>query len=78
MSIKARIISVLDAGICLIRKVWRPLTCVGIAGGAIVNLIVIPLTTWTVPNMAEAAAYVAAATAAFAVREWGKLNGTAE
>jgi hypothetical protein len=44
----------------------------------VVNLIVIPLYRWEVPNMAEAAAYVAAATAAFGVREWGKFKGTAE
>lgn len=62
----------------LIRRWWRPISCVGIAGGAIVNLVVIPLTTWTVPNMAEAAAYVAAMTAAFAIREVGKKWGTAE
>lgn len=62
----------------LIRRWWRPISCVGIAGGAIVNLVIIPLTTWTVPNMAEAAAYVAAMTAAFAIREVGKKWGTAE
>lgn len=62
----------------LIRRWWRPISCVGIAGGAIVNLVVIPLTTWTVPNMAESAAYVAAMTAAFAIREVGKKWGTAE
>lgn len=61
-----------------IRRWWRPLSCVGIAGGAIVNLVVIPLVNWEVPNMAEAAAYVAAMTAAFAVREVGKHWGTAE
>lgn len=64
--------------LCLVRKWWRPITCVGIAGGAIVNLIVIPLWKREVPNMAEAAAYVTAATAAFAVREWGKFQGTAD
>lgn len=66
------------AALDFIRKWWRPVGCIGIAGGAIVNLIVIPLITWTVPNMAEAAAYVAAMTAAFAIREVGKRWGTAE
>lgn len=61
-----------------VRKWWRPATCIGIAGGALVNLVVIPLATWTVPDMTAAAAYVTAATAAFAVREWGKHKGTAE
>jgi hypothetical protein len=54
------------------------MTCIGIAGGALVNLIIIPLMKREVPNMAEAAAYVTAATAAFAVREWGKHKGTVE
>lgn len=67
-----------EAALCLVRKWWRPVTCIGIAGGAIVNLIIIPLLKREVPNMAEAAAYVTAATAAFAVREWGKHKGTAE
>ena len=62
----------------LIRRWWRPISCVGIAGGAIVNLVVIPLVNWQVPDMTAAAAYVTAATAAFAVREWGKVKGSAE
>lgn len=68
----------LSAVLDFIRKAWRPATCVGIAGGAIVNLVVIPLVNWQVPDMTAAAAYVTAATAAFAVREWGKIKGSAE
>lgn len=78
MSIKQTILRWQEVALCAIRKWWRPASCVGIAGGAIVNLVIIPLRTWTVPNMAEAAAYVAAMTAAFAVREVGKMWGTAE
>jgi protein-S-isoprenylcysteine O-methyltransferase Ste14 len=61
--------------LCIARKWWRPLTCWSIALGAFVNFVVIPLSNWTTPNMAEAAAYVTAATAALAVREWGKKKG---
>lgn len=78
MSIKATILRWQEVALCFVRKWWRPVGCIGIAGGALVNLIVIPLWTWTVPNMAEAAAYVAAMTAAFAIREVGKKWGTAE
>jgi hypothetical protein len=78
MSLKLRVLRTQEALLCLVRKWWRPITCIGIAGGAIVNLIVIPLMKREVPDMAEAAAYVTAATAAFAVREWGKARGTAE
>ena len=66
-----------DAVVCMISRWWRPVTCVGIAGGAIVNLIVIPLYKWEVPDMTAAAAYVAAATAAFGVRAWEKHRGIA-
>ncbi|MGE8143033.1 hypothetical protein ACQKOE_13745 [Novosphingobium sp. NPDC080210] len=78
MGVKATILRWQEVLLCAVRKWWRPITCIGIAGGAIVNLVVIPLVNWEVPNMAEAAAYVTAATAAFAVREWGKVKGVAE
>lgn len=61
-----------------IRSWWRPITCVGIAGSVIVHGIYIPIVTGQAVNMAELAALITAATAAFAVREWGKVKGTAE
>lgn len=78
MSLKSRALAAQEVALCLVRKWWRPVTCIGIAGGAIVNLVIIPLMKREVPDMAEAAAYVTAATAAFAVREWGKARGTAD
>ena len=78
MTIRARVLHAQETALCFVRKWWRPLTCIGIAGGAIVNLIVIPLAKWEVPDMTAAAAYVTAATAAFAVREWGKIKGSVE
>jgi hypothetical protein len=78
VSIKSRIMRVQEVALCLVRKWWRPITCIGIAGGALVNLVIIPLAKWEVPDMAAAAAYVTAATAAFAVREVGKRWGTAD
>lgn len=78
MNLRAKLLKAQETALCLVRKWWRPVTCIGIAGGALVNLIVIPLATWTVPDMTAAAAYVTAATAAFAVREWGKHKGTVE
>jgi hypothetical protein len=76
--LKARILSAQEIALCFVRKWWRPATCIGIAGGALVNLVIIPLVNWQVPDMTAAAAYVTAATAAFAVREWGKTKGTAQ
>jgi putative flippase GtrA len=53
-------------------------TCIGIAGGAVVNLVILPLLKKQSPNLAEAAAFVTACAGAFAVREYGKIKGTAE
>ncbi len=75
MTIKSSIMAAQEAALCLVRKWWRPATCIGIAGGAIVNLVVIPLVNWAVPDMTAAAAYVAASTAAFGVRAWEKQKG---
>lgn len=77
MTIKATLLHWQDMALCLVRKWWRPVTQIGIAGGALVNLVIIPLITRTVPDLAAAAAYVAAATAAFGVRAWEKHKGVA-
>lgn len=77
MSWKDRAIAAQEVALCVVRKWWRPVTCIGIAGGALVNLVIIPLANWEVPNMAEAAAYVAATTAAFSVRAFEKWKGVA-
>lgn len=78
MSIKETVLRWQEIALCFVRKWWRPVTCIGIAGGAVVNLVVIPIVNWQVPDLTAAAAYVTAATAAFAVREWGKIKGSAE
>jgi len=72
---KAALLRWQEMALCLVRKWWRPITCIGIAGGMIVNAIIIPLVKWEVPDMAALAAYVAAATAAFGVRAWEKYKG---
>lgn len=74
MTLKTKILAAQEMALCLVRKWWRPVTCIGIAGGAVINLVIIPLWTWTPIDMTAAAAYVTAATAAFAVREWGKIK----
>ena len=74
---KAAILKAQETALCFVRKWWRPVTCIGIAGGSVVNLIVIPLVNWEVPDLAAAAAYVAAVTAAFGVRAWEKHKGVA-
>lgn len=61
-----------EALLCLVRKWWRPVTQIGIAGGLVINGMVIPLWKWEAADMTALAAYVAAATAAFGVRAWEK------
>lgn len=67
-----------NAALCLIRKWWRPVMLAGVATGTWVNLVLVPIIKWEVPNMAEAAAWIAACGALSWVREWGKVQGTSE
>jgi hypothetical protein len=78
MSLFSKLLTAQEMALCLVRKWWRPVTCIGIAGGMIVNGIVIPLVKWEVPDMTAMAAYVAAATAAFGVRAFEKYAGVVE
>ncbi len=75
MTLKSRLLAAQETALCICRNWWRPLSCIGFVGGVWVNLIIIPLAKWEVPDMAEAAAFVTAVVAAFAVREWGKSQG---
>lgn len=59
----------------LIRKWWRPVAALAIAGTLVVNGIIIPLMNKTVADLPGLAALVAAVASAFAVREWGKMRG---
>jgi hypothetical protein len=60
VTLKQRILHAQEMALCLVRKWWRPVTCIGIAGGAVVNLIVLPIIKRQSPNLAEAAAFVTA------------------
>lgn len=68
----------MNVALCLIRKWWRPITCIGIAGSVIVHGVVLPLMIRESPDLTGLAALITAASAAFAVREWGKIRGTAD
>lgn len=58
-----------------IRLWWRPITCIGIAGGVVLNAVILPAISGEPINMTDFAATIAACATAFAVREWGKING---
>jgi hypothetical protein len=59
----------------LVRVWWRPITCIGIAGGVIVNAVVLPLINSQPISLTDLAATIASCATIFAVREWGKING---
>lgn len=58
-----------------VRIWWRPLTCIGIAAGVIVNAVVLPIMSSEPISLTDLAATIAACSTIFAVREWGKING---
>ena len=58
-----------------VRVWWRPVTCVGIAVGVIVNAVVLPMITKAPISLTDLAATIVACATIFAVREWGKING---
>lgn len=58
-----------------VRVWWRPVTCVGIAVGVIVNAVVLPMITKSAISLTDLAATIASCATIFAVREWGKING---
>ena len=75
MTIKQRLIKITDSAVCFARKIWRPLTCVGLCASVFVNLVLIPWMKKTPIEFSSASAFVGAIVAAFAVREWGKSKG---
>lgn len=62
----------------IITKMWRPLTCVWISASVFVSGVYIPFIKNEPADMVALAALVTAVTTAFAVREWGKMKGSAE
>lgn len=58
-----------------VRVWWRPVTCIGIAGGVVVNGVVMPLVRWEPIDLTGWAAVIASCATVFAIREWGKING---
>lgn len=58
-----------------VRVWWRPVTCVGIAVGVIVNAVILPMMTKSPISLTDLAATIASCATIFAVREWGKING---
>lgn len=67
MSIEAKALN-------LIRRWWRPVTCIWIAGTMAVHGVVLPL-MGKETDLSGLSLLVTAIAGAFAVREWGKVKG---
>lgn len=66
--------------LCIIRKWWRPVTCIWLSATMAMHGVIVPTVQMmrggeVSTNLMELAALVTAVTAAFAVREWGKVMG---
>lgn len=78
MKLKARLLAIQDVLLCLVRKWWRPLICIGFLASVWVNLVIIPWLKREPIQFDKASLFVTAIVAAFAVREFGKFKGTAD
>lgn len=78
MNLKLRVLRIQETALCVCRKWWRPLTCLGLLASVWVNLVIIPWGRDEPIEFEKAAAFVTAIVAAFAVREWGKIKGAAD
>lgn len=74
-----RLLRVQEALLCLVRKWWRPVTCIWISLTMFVNGVFLPAARWwqtgsTDTDLMGLSALVTATAGAFAVREWGKVR----
>ena len=74
MTFKERILAAEKVALCVIRKWWRPITCIWIAGTMAVHGVILPL-MGTPTDLTGLSLLVTAIAGAFAVREWGKIKG---
>jgi len=73
VSLKDRILAIEEVALCVVRKWWRPATCIWIAGTMAVHGVVLPLMGKDT-DLTGLSLLVTAIAGAFAVREWGKAK----
>lgn len=78
----AKLNRAMDIALCAIRKWWRPLTCLWIAGTMAVHGVILPVLVFArsgqlATDLTGLSLLVTATAGAFAVREWGKIKGSA-
>jgi hypothetical protein len=62
MTLKHRALALMDAALCLVRKWWRPLVCLGMGGSLLVNGMLIPMATHKPADLTGLAALVVSLT----------------
>ena len=77
MTWRERLKAIERGALKLIRRWWRPLTCVWIAGTMAVHGVILPL-MGNVTDLTGLSLLVTATAGAFAVREWGKVKGISD
>lgn len=77
MSLKQRLLAAEKVALCVIRKWWRPITCIWIAGTMAVHGVILPLMGKDT-DLTGLSLLVTATAGAFAVREWGKIKGVSD
>ena len=81
MNLKERLLAAEKVCLCVIRKWWRPITCIWIAGTMAVHGVIVPLyrllkhDEMPSTDLTGLSLLVTAIAGAFAVREWGKIKG---
>lgn len=80
MTVRQRLLAAEKVALCVIRKWWRPVTCLWIAGTMAVHGVIVPLFSFfregdTETDLTGLSLLVTATAGAFAVREWGKVRG---
>lgn len=64
--------------LCIVRKWWRPLSCLGLVAALWANMVIIPWIAKKPIEFDKASLFVTALVGAFAVREWGKIKGSTD
>ena len=83
MTFKERLLAFEKVALCVIRKWWRPMTCLWIAGTMAVHGVILPIARYVTTRNVDTdltglSLLVTAIAGAFAVREFGKIKGVSD
>lgn len=78
VKIPAKLAIISEIALCAVRKWWRPLVCISMGLALLVNGVVIPLITRTVPDLTGLAALCVALSPFAWLRTKEKIKGATE